>query len=79
MTVQGATLHYSAHDKATVRVHAGDGVAIVFGETLPSGRHFPLATVSFHDPDEARAVLSEALSAVIPLCMTDRQIAEEAS
>ena len=79
MSAQGSQLHYFESDDpgVTVTVHSEHGVCTVsFGEKV--GNYVrPLTQMTFPDVDMARQVISEALSKVVPLCMTDQQRIED--
>ena len=78
MSAQGSQLHYFESDDpgVTVSVHKSGICTVSFGEKV--GPHVrPLMQMTFPDVDMARQVLDEALSKVVPLCMTDRQKIED--
>ena len=78
MSSQGSQLHYFESDDpgVTVTVHKGGVCTVSFGDRTISGVR-PLTQMTFPDVDMARQVLDEALSKVVPLCMTDAQRIED--
>ena len=76
--IHDVSVHYTAYEQPVVHVgHEPDASWVVIKFLSLPDTHNAKVRLFFPDADTARQVLTEALSKVVPLCMTDAQRIED--
>lgn len=80
MAITDQITEYSPVDEPSVRVYGDPNLCTVeYGFMSHLGTHKSLGRLVFPDPNTARVWLDEALSRVVPLCMTTEQVVQDAA